>query len=412
MRTSCFTLAILLTASFLHAADNWPQFRGPKGDGQAGEKDLPVEWSENQNVKWKTAIHGKGWSSPVIWGNEIWMTTATEDGKKMYAICVDADSGKIRHDLLVFENTDPAYCHPTNSYASPTPVIEEGRLYVHFGAYGTACLDTDSGKVLWSRRDLKCDHFRGPASSPIVYNDRLIVAYDGVDVQYVVAFDKNTGETIWRKDRNINYGTSNGDRMKAYSTAHVITVDGQPQVVSPSATETIAYDPTDGDVIWRVRHGGMNAACRPLFEHDMVYISAGDGGDSLVAVRADGQGDVTRSHVVWKTGKTVPKRSSQLIVGDLFFMVNDSGVISCLDAKTGKVHWQKRLEGEYWASPIYADGRLYFLSKDGFAKVIAAKPEFEVLAENKLNGGFNASPAVIGNDLILRSFTHLYRIGK
>ncbi len=321
-------------------------------------------------------------------------------------------SGRILHDLLIYENAEPEFCHLTNSYASPTPVIEAGRLYVHFGTYGTACVDTNTGETLWSRRDLHCDHFRGPAASPILFEDNLYVAFDGFDVQYVVALNKNTGKTVWKQDRNINYRTDNGDRKKAYSTAQAITVNGKPQVISPSASETIAYNPANGDVIWRVKHGGMNAACRPLFAHGLVYISAGDGGDSLVAVRADGSGDVTGSHMVWKTGKTVPKRASQLIVGDLFFMGNDSGVVTCLNAKTGKLHWQKRLDGEYWASPLYADGRIYLISKDGKAAVIAAKPELEVLAENVLDASFNASPAVAGDDLILRSFTHLYCIGK
>jgi outer membrane protein assembly factor BamB len=412
MRTTLIFLAAVLAANCVHADDTWPQFRGPKGNGHAESQQLPLQWNEAKNVKWKTEIHGKGWSSPVVWKNQIWLTTATEDGKKMYAVGVDAGTGRILHDLVIYENAEPEFCHPTNSYASPTPVIEEGRLYVHFGTYGTACVDTNSGETLWSRRDLHCDHFRGPAASLILFENSLYVAFDGFDVQYVVALDKHTGKTVWKQDRNINYGTDNGDQKKAYSTAHVITVNGKPQVVSPSASETISYNPANGDVIWRVRHGGMNAACRPLFEHGMVYISAGDGGDSLVAVRADGQGDVTKSHIVWKTGKTVPKRSSQLIVGDLFFMANDSGVVTCLDAKTGKLHWQKRLEGEYWASPLYANGRIYLISKEGGAAVIAAKPEFELLAENSLDGGFNASPAVAGEDLILRSFTHLYRIGE
>ena len=412
MRTLSFLLIAVFVLQALKAEENWPQFRGPQGNGHSEAKNLPTEWGETKNIKWKTAIHGKGWSSPVIWKDQIWLTTATEDGKKMSVLCIDAESGKIERDFVVFENEEPQFCHESNSYASPTPAIEEGRLYVHFGAFGTACLDTQSGKVLWSRRDFKCDHFRGPASSPILVGDLLFVPYDGFDVQYVVALDKNTGKTVWKKDRNIDYGTSNGDHFKAYSTAHAITVDGKPQIVSPSATETIAYRPENGDVIWRVRHGGMNAACRPLYEHGMVYISAGDGGDSLVAVKADGKGDVTDSHLVWKTGKTVPKRSSQLIVGDLFFMVNDSGVATCLDAKTGKVHWQKRLEGEFWASPLHADGKIYCLSKQGLAVVFAAKPAFELIAENQLDAGANASLAVIGNDLILRSFTHLYRIGE
>jgi outer membrane protein assembly factor BamB len=412
MRIFLTMTAALLAANCVLAEDHWPQFRGPQGNGRAESKRLPLEFGEGKNVKWKTEIHGKGWSSPVVWKNQIWLTTATEDGKKMSAVGVDAETGKVLHDILIFENAEPAYCHPTNSYASPTPVIEEGRLYVHFGTYGTAAVDTNTGEILWSRRDLNCDHFRGPASSPILHENALFFALDGIDIQYVAALDKHSGKTLWKKDRGIDYNTDNGDRKKAYSTAQVITVAGKPQIISPGAMETIAYDPANGDVIWRVRHGGMNAACRPIYEHGLVYISAGDGGDSLVAVRADGEGDVTQSHIVWKTGKTVPKRSSQVIVGELFFMVNDSGVVTCLDAKTGDFHWQKRLEGEYWASPFYANGRIYLLSKDGRAPVIAAEPEFELLADNSLESGFNASPAVVGNDLVLRTFTHLYRIGE
>jgi outer membrane protein assembly factor BamB len=363
-------------------------------------------------VKWKVEIPGKAWSSPVVWKKQIWMTNATEDGKKMSAVCVDADSGKITRDLLIFENEQPEYCHPTNSYASPTPVIEEGRLYVHFGTYGTACIDTNIGEILWSRRDLKCDHYRGPASSPIIHENLVFLSFDGIDVQYVVALDKRTGDILWKKDRDISYNTSNGDHKKAYSTAHVIEVNGKPQIISPAAMETLAYDPANGDVIWRVRHGGMNAASRPLYEHGMVYISTEGSKISLVAVKPDGKGDVTESHVVWTTGKTVPKKPSQMIVGDLFFMANDSGVITCLNAKTGELHWQERVEGEYWASPLYANGRIYFFSKEGRVPVIAAKLEFELLADNVLDGGFNASPAVIGDDLILRTITHLYRIGE
>jgi outer membrane protein assembly factor BamB len=413
MRTTLILTAAVLAASGALAEDNWPQFRGPKGNGHAQAKSLPLDFSETKNVKWKTPIPGKAWSSPVVWKNRIWLTNATEDGKKMSAVCVDAESGKVLRDVPIFENEKPEYCHPTNSYASPTPVIEEGRLYVHFGTYGTACLDTNTGEILWSRRDLKCDHYRGPASSPIVHENLLFLSFDGIDVQYVVALDKRTGDTLWRKDRDIDYNTANGDHKKAYSTAQVIEVNGKPRIISPAAMETLAYDPANGDVVWRVRHGGMNAASRPIYDHGLVYISTEGGQVSLVAVKAEGTGDVTKSHIVWKTGKTVPRKASQLVVGDLFFMVNDSGVITCVDAKTGEMHWQERIEGEYWASPLYAGGRIYlFSNKGGRVPVIAAKPEFELLADNKLDGDFNASPAVIGDDLILRSFTHLYRIGE
>ena len=201
--TTLWTILFSLLSPSLFAGDNWAEFRGPQGSGISQAKGLPTKWSETENIVWKTPIHGKGWSSPVVWGNQIWLTTATVDGKKMSAICLDAASGKIVHDLLLFENAEPRFCHPTNSYASPTPVIEEGRIYCHFGSYGTACLDTKSGKTLWTRRDLESDDFRGPGSSPILFEDLLVVNYDGVDLQFVVAFNKKTSDTVWQKKRNI-----------------------------------------------------------------------------------------------------------------------------------------------------------------------------------------------------------------
>ncbi len=402
-------LLFVLVSSPAAAADNWPQFRGPRGDGAADAK-LPLTWSESENVKWKIPIHGKGWSSPVIWGDQLWLTTATEDGKQMSALCVDRHSGKVLRDFVVFENEEPRFCHPTNSYASCTPVIEEGRIYVHFGSYGTACLDTATGKKIWERRDLECNHWRGPGSSPIVQGDKLIVAYDGYDYQFVVAFDKNSGDTAWRRDREIDYGTDNGDRKKAYSTATAFEHEGRTQIISPSATESIAYDADSGDVLWRVRHGGMNAAPKPLYANGLVYIAAGDGPLSMIAVKPDGTGDVTDTHIAWGFGKSAPKRPSPIIVGDLMFMINDEGIASCIDAKTAKILWQERVGGEYRASPIVADGRIYCFSMDGMTPVFAAVEEFKLLAENELANGFQASPAVAGNSLYLRTITDLYCI--
>ncbi len=408
MRCALLLLGLLLL-NLTAAADNWPQFRGVHGDGSA-DATLPLEWSESQNVKWKIPIHGKGWSSPVIWGEQLWLTTATEDGTTMSALCVDRSSGKVLRDLVVFENEDPRFCHPTNSYASCTPVIEDGRIYVHFGSYGTACLNTETGEKIWERRDIECNHWRGPGSSPIMHGDKLIVAYDGYDYQFVVAFDKNSGKTVWRQDREIDYGTDNGDRKKAYSTATAFEHAGRTQIISPSATESIAYDPDSGEVLWRVRHDGMNAAAKPLYAHGLVYIAAGSGPYSLIAVKPDGSGDVTDTHIEWGFSKSAPKRPSQIIAGDLMFMINDDGVASCIDAKTAKVIWQKRIGGDYRASPILADGKIYFFSQDGTSPVIAASDKFELLGENKLDNGFQASPAVADDSLYLRTITDLYCI--
>ena len=410
---AAFVLGIIPALS-LSAAEHWHQFRGPTGDGHApaGSK-VPTTWSESKNVQWKTPIEGKAHSSPVIWNDQVWVTTAPLDGKQAYAICLDLESGKVVHKLLVFEVPMPQPLGvDKNSYASPTPVIEEGRVYVHFGAHGTACIDTASGKTIWERRDLPCNHHRGPASSPILWNDLLVLTFDGFDLQYVVALDKRTGDTVWKTPRNIEYGTDNGDVMKAYSTPHVFDVGGIQQLVSPSAGATIAYDPASGKELWRVRSKGMNASGRPIRWHDMTFVSTADGGFFLFAARLDGKGDVTNSHVEWQTKKGAPRYSSPILVGDLLFTATDKDVLCCLDPKTGEEIWQKRVGGTFTASPIYAGGNLYFCNEEDSTFVVKPAADFELIATNKLPEGCLASPAVAGNSLILRTKTAVYRIGE
>lgn len=391
-------------------AENWNQFRGPHGDGQAGAAALPVHWSETQNVVWKTAIHGKAWSSPVVWGEQIWMTSATEDGTRLFAVCVDAQSGKVTHDLTVFEIAEPMFCYPYNSYASPTPVVEQGRLWVHFGSAGTACVDTSEGRVLWRRQDLPCDHWRGPGSSPIVFRDLLILTFDGYDRQYVAALDKHTGRTLWKTDRSINYETDNGDYKKAYSTPVVFEHRGRLQLVSPAAVGAEAYDPLTGKLLWSVHHGGYNAAARPLYTHGMVIINT-QNGLRLLGVRPDGTGDVTDTHVVWSWTRQTPTRPSQLVIGDHLYMVNDQGIVTCLDVRTGAPAWTHRMGGRHSASPIHAGGRIWLFDEDGVSRVIEANPDqFRLVAENPLDAGCMASPAVRDKALIVRTKTHLYRL--
>ena len=406
-------LLVLLAASVVapaRAGENWPQFRGPHADGQSPAHGLPVTFSETQNVLWKTPVHGNAWSSPVVWDQQIWMTTATKDGTELGAVCVDAGSGRIVHDVVVFKIAKPQFCHPMNSYGTPTPVVENGRVYLHFGTHGTACLDTASAQPLWTRQDFACDHFRGAASSPVVADQLLVLTFDGVDAQYLVALDKTSGKTVWKRDRNTVFEKDDGDYHKAYSTPALLSVNGQPQLVSPSAGATIAYVPATGQEIWRVRSGGMNAAALPLFGNGLVYATSASGGYQLFAVRPDGRGDVSDTHVAWKFAKNVPSRSSQILVGERLFMISDAGVISCVDAKSGQAVWQKRIGGAFSASPLCADGHLYFFGEDGEVPVIDAADTYQPIASNHLDGGFMASPAVYHNSLILRSRTHLYRI--
>jgi outer membrane protein assembly factor BamB len=399
------------TAQDNTAQDNWPQFRGPHANGHADATGLPTKWSETENIKWKTPLHDSGWSSPVIWGDQIWVTAATDDGKQDFAICLDKNSGKILHDIKLWENEKPSPLgNALNGYASCTPVIEAGRVYVHFGSYGTACLDTKTGKIVWQRRDLPCEHFRGPGSSPILFENLLIFHMDGYDYQYVVALDKATGQTVWKTDRNIEYGTNNGDLMKGFYTPIVIEAAGKLQLISPSSKACMSYDPRTGREYWRVRYTSHSGAGMPIYAHGLLFINTGFGKADLMAVRPDGQGDVTSSHVVWVAKKTIGSKPSQVMVDDLIFNVHDTGVASCLDAKTGEELWSKRLGGEFSASPLYADGKIYYCGQDGNTTVVKPAREYIELARNTLDDGFMASPAVTGKALILRTRSAIYRV--
>jgi outer membrane protein assembly factor BamB len=314
----------------------------------------------------------------------------------------------------------PQYCHPFNSYASPSPVVEKDRLYVSFGSPYNACLDTKTGNVLWQRDDFVCNHFRGPGSSPFLYKDLLILHFDGSDQQYVVGLNKDTGETVWRTDRTVDYNDLDpetgkiqrqGDWRKAFSTPIIAEVQGQDILISLGSMAIYGYDPTNGNELWRVdcaeSHSG---ACRPVYAHGLVYAPTGAGAE-LWAIKPDGRGVVTNSHVAWKHKRTaVPRRSSILVLGDLIFMVSDSGVAACIDAQRGKLLWKKRLGGSFSASLVHADERIYFFDQEGQATVIKASREYEVLAKNELDEGLMASPAISGDALYLRTRTHLYRI--
>ncbi|MBM4032629.1 MAG: PQQ-like beta-propeller repeat protein [Planctomycetes bacterium] len=416
-----FVLPLLLAS----ARGDWPEFRGPWGNGHAAPPGdakplgLPLTWSETENVKWKTAVPHRGWSTPVVLGGQVWLTTATTDGTDYFGVCVDAETGKVLFNERLFHADKPEPLGNTvNCYASPSPAIEKGRVYLHFGSYGTACLDTASHKVLWERRDIYCRHYRGPGSSPIFFENLLILTFDGVDVQFLIALDKATGATVWKTPRSMVWDdvdaqgrpAAEGDFHKGFSTPLVATVGGKPQMVSPSSKCAYSYDPLTGKELWKVHHTAHTAVLRPVFGAGLVIFCTGLGGPALWAVKPDGQGDVTNSHVAWKVGQGAPRTPSPVIVGELLYMVSDDGLVTCLEAATGKVVWTQRLGGSFAASPIYADGRLYFSSQQGKTTVLKPGRTFEVLATNTLDGGFMASPAVAGSALFLRTRTHLYRM--
>ena len=423
----------------------WPQFRGPGGEGIVAQTGLPLEWSETKNIVWKVPVAGLGWSSAVIQGNQVWITTAVElpmppaaaaatpaapvpaapaaatppktEGDaspapapkpadvyppiSLRAICLDRESGKTIHDVEIFQIENPGRIHKKNSHASPTAVIDGDRIFLHFGKHGTACITTD-GKIVWKMRELIYDHRHGPGGSPVVYGDLLLLSCDGTDVQFVVALDKATGAIRWK--------TSREGRM-AYTTPLLVEIDGVTQLISSGGDGVMGYEPATGKELWKCKYDGYSLVPRPVVGHGMTYICTGYDNPGLVAVRLGGSGDVTATHLAWEIKKTyAPRNASPILVGGELYMASDNGIGTCVDAKTGETIWQERLGGNFSASLLLADGRIYMLDEDGRCLVIAPGKEYKLLAENLVEGRTLASLSVAGKSFFLRTDTHLYRI--
>jgi outer membrane protein assembly factor BamB len=402
-RKTGWLLILFLIAAPPASGEDWPQFRGPGGQGHSAEKGLPLNWSDDgkvqENIAWKTAVPGLGWSSPVVRGARVWITTALDGGRSLRALCFDAATGEILKDVEVFHQSDPGQIHAKNSHASPTPVLEGDRVYVHFGAHGTACLSME-GKVLW-KQVLRYAHRHGPAGSPVLFGRLLIVSCDGTDVQFVAALDAETGEVRWKKDRS---------GPMAYSTPLVARVGGEDQAVSTGGNRAAAYDPRSGEEIWSVRYQGYSLVPRPVHGLGLFFLCTGFDSPSIIALREGGRGDITDTHLAWTRKRGAPLNPSPILVGDDLYFVNDHGVLTCLEARTGSERGQARLEGEFSASPLYADGRLYFLNEEGTATVVEPGAELKKLAVNRVEGRTLASPAVSGGAILLRTDKHLLRI--
>ena len=412
----CILLLITVASCVvIEANEQWSQFRGHYGNGIIKSTSAPINWSENTNIDWKTPIHDRGWSSPVIWNDQIWMTTATKDGNKMYAICVNKLSGKIEHDIHVFDVKSPQAITNENTYASPTPVVEEGRVYVHFGTYGTACISTKDGQILWKRRDLNCDHEigAGPASSPFIYNNFLIFNVDGRDVQYVIALNKETGETAWKTNRSVDFSDVQVNQRKAYGTPFIIPRGNTNQMVSIGAKGVYSYDPENGKELWKAEHRGWSIAPRPVYGEGLVFTMIDRDRPEMWAINPNGSGDITETHVEWKETKRMPPRASPIIIKGLLFVVDRNGYISCIEAKTGKSIWQKRMKGRFSASPILANNLIYFFNEDTVCTIIKPTRELEIVAENKLSDDkLMATPAFDENSIYIRTEKKLTRIVK
>lgn len=410
MRSFIFLAVLVVLSPATQADENWPDFRGPTLQGHADAPALPLTWSEEENITWKTPLPGKGWSSPVIWEGQIWMTTAIDEGHALYAICVDQLSGEILHNIKIFDVEEPVHLNELNSHASPSAVIEESRVYVHFGTYGTACLDSNTGEIIWQRRDLNIKHMMGPGSSPILFEDMIIVHCDGADVQYVISLNKQTGETVWRTDRSFDFSQLDPDVRKAYSTPIVIEREGESILLSSGAQAAMAYDAHSGEELWQVNYDGYSNVSRPVVGDDIVYLNTGFVRAQILAVRLGGSGNISDSHIDWRYDRGVPRMPSSILLDDLFYMVDDRGVATCIDIKTGEAVWNERLGGDFSASLLAAAGRIYYFDREGKTTVTTPGRTFEQVAENLLEDGCMASPAVSGNTLFLRTRSAIYRI--
>ncbi len=436
---SLFVLAVLTlfseVESSLSADDEWPQFRGPGGQGHATATGLPIRWSETENIAWKTAIPGEGHSSPVISGDQVWVTTAItreltpEEEKErlaqiknpqglklageltLQAIQINRTTGKMERTVDLFKVSHPEPKHGLNSYASPTPVIAGTKIFCHFGAYGTACVDRTSGEVLWRNDSIRVDHQNGPGSSPVFSDDRLIIHFDGTDRQFIAALNPQNGEMLWETKRSGEMD-ERPDLKKAYGTPLVIKSETGSLVISPAANWVYGYDARDGRELWKVGYGqlGFSTVPRPVVMDNKVFIATSYMQSRLIAVKLGGTGDVTATHTAWMSDRQIPNKPSLIALEGRLYFVSDKGIVRCVNAEAGEDVWFERLGGDYSASPIAAEGHLYFCNQEGLCTVIKAGDTYQEVAKNVLDAGFMASPAVAGKALYLRTATHLYRV--
>ena len=396
-------------------AENWPCFRGPTRQGISNEKDVPLEWSQTSNIVWKRPIPGEGWSSPIVFDDRVFVTTATDGGASFRLLCLDRLTGNVLWNKQVLRQK-PGHKQNFNSYASSTPVTDGQRVYV-LAFDGTLAAVSMEGNVIWSHREFEYYSEHGLGVSPILYRDLLIVPFDGSssgpdrklgwqkpwNQALILALDKNTGEVQWR-------GRRVSSRI-AHITPQVLSENGRDQLVSSAGDVVQGFDLKTGERIWTVSSPGEGVVPSVVIGDGLIFTTSGFGDSTIRAIRTGGKGDVTKTHIAWESTDDVSKIPSMLYVRPFLFLVTETGVAKCLRAETGEEIWRERLEGRYSASPIWADGRIYFLSEKGKATVVQAGGEFKVLAENELNEKCGASPAVSQKQIFIRSKNNLYCIG-
>lgn len=412
-RSGLISVVVLVLSGLALSAEEWTQFRGPAGDGHSSVTGLPTQWTDTENVAWKIEVPGKGWSSPVCYKDRLYLTTATpvdkpEGGQSLRTLCYGIRSGQVIWDREVFvtDGKRSAKIHPKNSFASPTPLISGEQMFVHFGTHGTACLNLD-GEVLWKNEELIYAHVHGSGGSPILVGNKLIVSCDGGDMAFVVALDANTGKLAWKTPRT----EPDTPRKFSFSTALALPVNGKTQVVSPGSGAVASYDPETGKEIWKCKYGdGYSVIPYPIYGHGLIFVCSGYNKPSLYAIKPDGKGDVSDTHVAWKVDKAVPHSASLLLVDKILYMVSDAGVATALEAETGHELWTQRIGGNFSSSPFYADGHIYLIDEAGETTVIKPGRTYEEVAKNPLGDRAQASYAVGDNALFIRTEKYLFRI--
>ena len=422
MRTSItatvLVLAISAASGRQSSAEDWPEFRGPSANGHSTAVGLPVKWSIDQNVVWKRAIDGLAWSSPIVLGDRIYLTTSVPDGEELgpeqslRTLCLDAESGAVQWDVEVFKQSKSAPArdkvHKKNSHASATPITDGKHLFVHYGVHGTACLNLD-GTVVWKNQELNYAPVHGNGGSPVLVAGMLVLSCDGGDVEFIVAMDQATGKIVWKTDRTAKHLK----KKFAFGTPLLISANGKTQIVSQGAGAVYGYRPKDGVMIWKVDYAdGYSVVPRPVFSHGLLYVSSGFNQAKIFAIDPTGEGDITKTHVRWIMTKGAPHTPSPLVVGDELYIVSDRGILTCLDAVSGEEHYQERLGGNYSSSPLFADGKIYIQAEGGEGIVVRPGKEYEELARNELEARTFASYSVYGSSLLIRSEKHLYRIAN
>ncbi len=409
MLTRCCFLLVLLVCRGASCED-WPQFGGSGAKGISSEKGIPVSWSGKKNVAWKFRLPGSGWSSPVVVDGKVYLSAAVVRAKgsketpALVALSVDCKSGKLLWQTELFAKARSSRRHQKNSHASPTPLVDGGKLYVHFGTNGTACLDL-AGKILWKNEELIYSPVHGGGSSPVRAGEVIVFSCDGASDPFVVGLDRNNGKILWKTNRPKSSG-----KLFAFATALSLELDGKQQIILPGANWIASYDPANGNEIWRAWHGGYSVVPRPLYGHGLVYFSSSFDRAKLFAIRPDGKGEVTKTHIAWESAKSAPHSPSPVLVGEELYCVSDRGIASCIEARTGKLHWRERVGGGYSSSVLAADGKIYFQNEKGDAVVIEAGKKFKVLSQNKLGERTLASYAISSGAIYIRGAYHLFKI--